>query len=211
MALHTLKKIIFHSTAQDCMTNLQKYIAFSTYKNWIRKVIYQWKATHKGKKTNNKRKSTFWNDWRCQCLIHFEIFVHLSIFTCLILSGQGAGKYVPLVLGKRHTAPVTSRIYPAAFVSITNKSKFKKKTFTNMKTQGSPQDVKQWWACKRGGPDQGRQITSKTAFTVLEQHPLDRWDKGQHVPEWWEERSKEQERMIQNIPLQLWSMVLVVS
>ena len=36
------------------------------------------------------------------------------------------------------------------------------------------------------------QTTSKKAFTVLEQHPMDRWDKNQ--PEWWEEKSMEKER-----------------
>ena len=34
----------------------------------------------------------------------------------------------------------------------------------------------------------------KKAFTVLEQHPMDRWDKDQLVPEWWEEKSMEKER-----------------
>ncbi len=38
------------------------------------------------------------------------------------------------------------------------------------------------------------QTTSKKAFTVLEQHPMDRWDQDQLVPEWWEEKSMEKER-----------------
>ena len=33
--------------------------------------------------------------------------------------------------------------------------------------------------------------TSKKAFTVVEQHPMDRWDKDQLVPEWWEENGME--------------------
>ncbi len=32
------------------------------------------------------------------------------------------------------------------------------------------------------------QTTSKKAFTVLEQHPMDRWDQDQLVPEWWKRR-----------------------
>ncbi len=54
----------------------------------------------------------------------------------------------------------------------------------------------------------------KKAFTVLEQHPMDRWDQDQLVPEWWEEKRMEKERkllMILSIPPHQWSMVVVVS
>ena len=51
-----------------------------------------------------------------------------------------------------------------------------------------------WWASKTGRPDYSLPNNIKKAFTVLEQHPMDRWDKDQLVPEWWEEKSMEKER-----------------
>ncbi len=47
---------------------------------------------------------------------------------------------------------------------------------------------------KQEGQIRVSQTTSKKAFTVLEQHPMDRWDQDQLVPEWWEEKSMEKER-----------------
>ncbi len=47
---------------------------------------------------------------------------------------------------------------------------------------------------KKEGQIRVCQTTSKKAFTVLEQHPMDRWDQDQLVPEWWEEKSMEKER-----------------
>ncbi len=57
---------------------------------------------------------------------------------------------------------------------------------TRCKTIGEPQ--------KQEGQIRVCQTTSKKAFTVLEQHPMDRWDQDQLVPEWWEEKSMEKER-----------------
>lgn len=61
-----------------------------------------------------------------------------------------------------------------------------KRVHHKMWTIGEPQ--------KQEGQIRVCQTTSKKAFTVLEQHPLDRWDKDQLVPEWWEEKSMEKER-----------------
>ena len=67
--------------------------------------------------------------------------------------------------------------------------------FTRVNTEGSPQDVKPLVSLKNGKARlEFAQTTSKKAFTVLEQHPMDRWDKDQLVPEWWEEKSMEKER-----------------
>ncbi len=73
-------------------------------------------------------------------------------------------------------------------VGVCVSSQQSREDFHQSEYRGSPQDVNHWWASKTEGRFRVCQTTSKKAFTVLEQHPMDRWDQDQLVPEWWKRR-----------------------